>query len=168
MLNLFDTPGHVDFTYEVSRSLVAVEGAVLLVDASQGIQAQTLANLYLAMEQDLTIIPVVNKIDLPAADKEKTTREIVELLGCAESEVIYASGKTGDGVSDVLRAVIEKVEAPKIENQEADLRALIFDSNYDEYKGVVAYIRVIDGSIKKGDKIKLMAEEFTVSKCYTK
>ncbi|MEA3450204.1 MAG: translation elongation factor 4 [Patescibacteria group bacterium] len=157
MLNLIDTPGHVDFTYEVSRSLVAVEGAVLLVDATQGIQAQTLANLYLAMEQDLTIIPVVNKIDLPAADKEKTTREIIELLGCDEGEVIYASGKTGEGVDAVLKAVVERVEAPKIDEDKTDLRALIFDSNYDEYKGVVAYIRVIDGEIKKGDKIKLMA-----------
>jgi GTP-binding protein LepA len=157
MLNLIDTPGHVDFTYEVSRSLAAVEGAVLLVDSTQGIQAQTLANLYLAMEQDLAIIPVVNKIDLPASDKEKTTREIVELLGCDESEIIYASGKTGVGVEEIIKAVIEKVEPPKIEDKNADLRALIFDSNYDEYKGVVAYIRVMDGNIKKGDKIKLMA-----------
>ncbi len=179
ILNLIDTPGHVDFSYEVSRSLAAVEGAVLLVDATQGIQAQTLANLYLALEQDLVIIPVVNKIDLPAADKDKTTREIVELLGCGEEEIIYASGKTGAGVADILNAVIEKIPHPvgvihelplqdgMLPNQAADkheisfekrpLRALIFDSNYDEYKGVVAYIRVFDGAVKKGEEIKLMA-----------
>lgn len=155
-LNLIDTPGHVDFTYEVSRSLAAVEGAVLLVDATQGIQAQTLANLYLAMEQDLTIIPVANKVDLPAADALKTKNEIVKLLGCSEEEIICASGKTGEGVDEILKAVIERV--PKPENKEGrPLRALIFDSNYDEYKGVVAYVRVVDGEIKKGDKIFLMA-----------
>ena len=156
-LNLIDTPGHVDFTYEVSRSLAAVEGAVLLVDASQGIQAQTLANLYLAIDQDLVIIPVINKIDLPAADKEKTKREIIELLGCDESEIVYASGKTGEGVADVLDKVIENVPAPKVLDETVALRALIFDSNYDEYKGVVAYVRIIDGQVKKGDKIKLLA-----------
>lgn len=155
-LNLIDTPGHVDFTYEVSRSLAAVEGAILLIDSTQGIQAQTLANLYLAMEQDLTIIPVANKIDLPASDKEKTKREIMELLGCREEEIIYASGKTGVGVKEVLDAVIERVPAPK--NSSSDkARALIFDSNYDEYKGVVAYTRIVDGNIKKSDKIKLIA-----------
>ncbi len=156
-LNLIDTPGHVDFTYEVSRSLAAVEGAILLVDATQGIQAQTLANLYLAMDQDLTIIPVVNKIDLPAADKEKTKKEIMELLGCDGKEIIYASGKTGDGVEDILDTVIKCVPAPTGEQDSASLRALIFDSNYDEYKGVVAYVRVVDGKIKKSDKIKLIA-----------
>ena len=155
ILNLIDTPGHVDFTYEVSRSLAAVEGAVLLVDATQGIQAQTLANLYLAMDQDLTIIPVVNKIDLPAADKEKTKKEIIKLLGCDEDEIIYASGKTGEGVENILEAVIDKISSP--EGQEDNLRALIFDSNYDEYRGVVAYVRIVDGKVKKGDKIKLMA-----------
>ncbi len=157
VLNLIDTPGHVDFTYEVSRSLAAVEGAILLVDATQGIQAQTLANLYLAMEQDLTIIPVINKIDLPAADKEKTKREIIDLLGCNEDEIVYASGKTGEGIKEVLDKVIDKVPAPQVVNEDYSLRALIFDSNYDEYKGVVAYVRVVDGQIKKGDKIKLMA-----------
>jgi len=159
-LNLIDTPGHVDFTYEVSRSLAAVEGAVLLVDSTQGIQAQTLANLYLAMEQDLKIIPVANKIDLPAADLKKTKREIVELLGCDESDILCASGKTGEGVKEILTAVIEKVPAPqkKSENEEdKDLRALIFDSSYDEYKGVVAYVRVMNGKITKRDKIKLLA-----------
>ena len=173
ILNLIDTPGHVDFTYEVSRSLAAVEGAILLVDATQGIQAQTLANLYLAMEQDLTVIPVVNKIDLPAADVPKTKNEIVKLLGCSEDEIMIASGKTGEGVEDILRAVIERVPAPinpptppsKVGDAtdtplrrrgEGGLRALIFDSNYDEYKGVVTYVRVQDGAIKKGDKIYLM------------
>lgn len=155
-LNLIDTPGHVDFTYEVSRSLAACEAAVLLVDATQGIQAQTLANLYLAMDLDLTIIPVANKVDLPAADKEKTKREIVELLGCKEEEIIYASGKTGYGVADILDAVIEKVPVPK-GKADAPLRALIFDSNYDEYKGVVAYVRIVDGEVNKKDKIKLFA-----------
>ena len=155
-LNLIDTPGHVDFSYEVSRSLAAVEGAVLLVDATQGIQAQTLANLYLAIEQDLAIIPVINKIDLPAADIDKTTAEIVKLIGCDPSEIILASGKTGVGVAEILEAVIKHVPEPK-GDPEAPLRALIFDSNYDEYRGVVAYIRVIDGALTKGNKIKLLA-----------
>jgi len=159
-LNLIDTPGHVDFSYEVSRSLAAVETAVLLVDCTQGIQAQTLANLYLALEQDLTIIPVVNKIDLPAADVAKTKAELVKLLGCREEEIICSSGKTGAGVADVLQAVIKYGPAPKDligETKQDYPRALIFDSKYDEYKGVVAYIRVFDGQIKKGDKIRLMA-----------
>ncbi len=155
-LNLIDTPGHVDFSYEVSRSLAAVEGAVLLVDASQGIQAQTLANLYLAMEQDLVIIPVINKIDLPAADVPKTKTEIIKLLGCQEEEIILASGKTGAGVDDILQAVIKQVPPPKGSVDKIS-RALIFDSNYDEYKGVVAYLRIVDGQINKGDKIKLLA-----------
>ncbi|MCK5416382.1 translation elongation factor 4 [Candidatus Parcubacteria bacterium] len=155
-LNLIDTPGHVDFTYEVSRSLAACEAAILLVDATQGIQAQTLANLYLAMDQNLTIIPVANKIDLPASNKEKTKREIMELLGCNEDEIYYASGKTGEGVPEILDAIIKKVPEPK-GNPDAPLRSLIFDSNYDEYKGVVAYIRVIDGELNKKDKIRLLA-----------
>jgi GTP-binding protein LepA len=167
-LNLIDTPGHVDFTYEVSRSLAAVEGAVLLVDSTQGIQAQTLANLYLAMEQDLTIIPVINKIDLPAADVPKTKNEIIQLLGCEEDEILLSSGKTGQGVAEILDRVIEKVPAPYAQfDLQSDtslvsrggnqaLRALIFDSNYDEYRGVVAYVRVVDGEIKKGQKIFLM------------
>lgn len=170
ILNLIDTPGHVDFTYEVSRSLAAVEGAILLVDATQGIQAQTLANLYLAMEQNLAIIPVVNKIDLPAADILKTKDEIVRLLGCREEEIILASGKTGEGVKEILQAVIERVPAPAgVVNLDDNnlpnppyqggglLRALIFDSAYDEYKGVVAYVRIVEGEVKKGDKIALMA-----------
>ncbi|MDO8592555.1 MAG: translation elongation factor 4 [bacterium] len=157
ILNLIDTPGHVDFTYEVSRSLAAVEGAVLLVDATQGIQAQTLANLYLALEQNLTIIPVINKIDLPAANVLKTKNEIIKLLGCQAEEIICASGKTGQGVAEILEAVIERVPEPKIITDNAPLRALIFDSNYDEYRGVVAYVRIFDGQIKKGDKINLLA-----------
>lgn len=159
-LNLIDTPGHVDFSYEVSRSLAAVEAAVLLVDCTQGIQAQTLANLYLALEQDLTIIPVVNKIDLPAADIVKTKAEIIRLLGCKEEEIICCSGKTGEGVEEVLQAVIKYGLPPTEllgEKKQDYPRALIFDSKYDEYKGVVAYIRVFDGQIKKGDKIKLVA-----------
>lgn len=159
ILNLIDTPGHVDFTYEVSRSLAAVDGAVLLVDATQGIQAQTLANLYLAIEQDLTIIPVANKIDLPAAQVEKTENEIMKLLGCKREEIIHASGKTGQGVEEILKAVIERVPAPVQIGAGAPLRALIFDSNYDEYRGVVAYVRVVDGEIKKGDKIILMSTQ---------
>lgn len=161
LLNLIDTPGHVDFSYEVSRSLAAVETAVLLVDCTQGIQAQTLANLYLALDQNLTIIPVVNKIDLPAADIEKTKREIIDLLGCREDEIICASGKTGAGVTEVLDAVINLGPAPsepQIADQGPDvLRALIFDSKYDIYRGVVAYIRVFNGALKKGDKIRLIA-----------
>ncbi len=157
-LNLIDTPGHVDFSYEVSRSLAAVEGAILLVDATQGIQAQTLANLYLAIEQDLAIIPVINKIDLPAADVDKTKAEIVKLLGCSAEEIICASGKTGVGVPAILERVIKAVPAPSGQPDQP-LRALIFDSNYDEYRGVVAYVRVVDGAIKKSDKINLMAAQ---------
>ncbi|MEI7452396.1 MAG: translation elongation factor 4 [Candidatus Falkowbacteria bacterium] len=156
-LNLIDTPGHVDFSYEVSRSLAAVETAVLLVDCTQGIQAQTLANLYLALEQDLHIIPVVNKIDLPAANVPKTKAEIIRLLGCREEEILCASGKTGEGVNSILDAVISSGPAPREGDDTRFPRALIFDSKYDEYKGVVAFVRVFDGSIKKGDKIRLIA-----------
>ena len=147
-LNLIDTPGHVDFSYEVSRSLAAVETAVLLVDCTQGIQAQTLANAYLALEQDLNIIPVINKIDLPAANPEKTKKEIIKLLGCSEDDILLASGKTGQGVEEILQAVIKKGPAPRA-SEPGVARALIFDSKYDEYKGVVAYLRVFDGSFKK-------------------
>jgi len=157
-LNLIDTPGHVDFSYEVSRSLAAVETAVLLVDCTQGIQAQTLANLYLAIEQDLTIIPVVNKIDLPAADVPKTKREIMKLLGCREEEIFCCSGKTGVGVPEILDEVISKGQPPRELDAAGDRpRALIFDSKYDIYRGVVAYVRVFDGSIKKGDRIRLLS-----------
>jgi len=155
-LNLIDTPGHVDFSYEVSRSLAAVEGAILLVDATQGIQAQTLANLYLAIEQNLVIIPVVNKIDLPAAEVEKTKGEIVKLLGCSAEEIICISAKTGEGVPEILERIIKVVPAPAGEGNKS-LRALIFDSNYDKYRGVVAHIRVFDGVIHQGEKIKLLA-----------
>ena len=155
-LNLIDTPGHVDFSYEVSRSLQACEGAVLVVDASQGIQAQTLANVYLAMASDLKIIPVLNKIDLPAADIPKVTAEVINLLGCTEDDIIKISAKTGEGVTDVLDAVIEKVAAPS-GHPEAPTRALIFDSYYDDYRGVILYVRVIDGTIKKADTLDMLA-----------
>lgn len=159
-LNLIDTPGHVDFSYEVSRSLAAVEGAILLVDASQGIQAQTLANLYLAIEQDLTIIPVLNKIDLPAADIPRVTQEVVALLGCDESDILHTSGKTGAGVMELLEEVVQRIPEPR-EPETQDFRSLIFDSVYDEYKGVISYIRVFDGEIKVGDKVKFMATKAT-------
>lgn len=155
-LNLIDTPGHVDFSYEVSRSLQACEGAILVVDASQGIQAQTLANVYLAMAADLTIIPVLNKIDLPAADVPRVSAEIMNLLGCDESEILKISAKTGQGVGDVLDAVLERVSAPK-GSTELPTRALIFDSYYDDYRGVILYVRAIDGTIKKGDTIEMLA-----------
>lgn len=155
-LNLIDTPGHVDFSYEVSRSLEACEGAVLVVDASQGIQAQTLANVYLALAADLTIIPVLNKIDLPAADVQRVSAEIINLLGCDESDILKISAKTGEGVEDVLDAVVELVRPP-IGQPDAATRALIFDSYYDDYRGVILYVRVVDGAIKKGDTIKMLA-----------
>ena len=155
-LNLIDTPGHVDFSYEVSRSLQACEGAVLVVDASQGIQAQTLANVYLAMEQDLTIIPVLNKVDLPAADVPRVTKEVVNLLGCSEDEIIKISAKTGENVDQVLTAIIERIPGP-VGEIDGPLRALIFDSYYDDYRGVVLYVRVVDGELKKNDQIYMMA-----------
>lgn len=155
-LNLIDTPGHVDFSYEVSRSLQACEGAVLVVDASQGIQAQTLANVYLALEQDLTIIPVLNKVDLPAADVERVSKEVINLLGCDESDILQISAKTGQGVVDVLDAIIERISPPS-GKQDQPTRALIFDSYYDDYRGVILYTRVVDGSIKKGDPIEMLA-----------
>ncbi|MEK7644061.1 MAG: translation elongation factor 4 [Patescibacteria group bacterium] len=155
ILNLIDTPGHVDFTYEVSRSLAAVEGAILLVDASQGVQAQTIANLYLAMDQNLKIIPALNKIDLPNADVEKTTEEIINLLGCARADIILCSGKTGAGVPELLQAVIEQVPPPS-NDEGSGAQALIFDSSYDDYRGVVAAVRLKNGQLKKGDKIVFM------------
>ena len=155
-LNLIDTPGHVDFSYEVSRSLEACEGAVLVVDASQGIQAQTLANVYLALAADLTIIPVLNKIDLPAADVPRVTAEVVNLLGCDESEILKISAKTGDGVSEVLDAIVERI-SPPAGAVNAPTRSLIFDSYYDDYRGVILYTRVVDGEIKKGDTIEMLA-----------
>ena len=164
-LNLIDTPGHVDFSYEVSRSLQAVESAILVVDATQGIQAQTLANVYLALEQDLTIIPVINKIDLPAADVEKVSGEIVNLLGCKKEDIIPVSAKTGLNVEAVLDAIIQKAPSPKtpIEpestNPTLETRALIFDSYFDDYRGVVLYVRVFNGQIKKNDNIFMMASK---------
>ena len=155
-LNLIDTPRHVDFSYEVSRSLQACEGAILVVDASQGIQAQTLSNVYLAMEQDLTIIPVLNKVDLPAADIPRVSRQVINLLGCDESEIIHISAKTGQNVDKVLDAVVDKIPAPTGEVDDPT-RALIFDSYYDDYRGVILYVRVVDGRIKKGESIRMMA-----------
>jgi len=155
-LNLIDTPGHVDFSYEVSRSLQACEGAVLVVDASQGIQAQTLANVYLAMEQDLTIIPVLNKVDLPAADVPRVSKQVMNLLGCDESKIIHISAKTGQNVDQVLEAIVERIPAPTGQPDDPT-RALIFDSYYDDYRGVILYVRVVDGQIKKGEAIRMMA-----------
>jgi GTP-binding protein LepA len=156
VLNLIDTPGHVDFSYEVSRSIAACEGALLIVDAAQSIQAQTISNLYLALENDLEIIPVLNKIDLPSANPEEVTDDIVELLGCDPEEVIHASGKTGFGVENILEAVIKRIPAPK-GSVEAPLQALIFDSVYNTFRGIETYFRVFNGEIKKGQRIKFVA-----------
>ena len=160
VINLIDTPGHVDFSYEVSRSLAACEGAILVVDAAQGIEAQTLANLYLAMEQDLTIIPVINKIDLPNADIPRVKKELMEVLGFNEEDIILCSAKTGDGVEEILHAVIEKVPVPKIDVTKPT-RALIFDSYFDPYRGVVLLVKLVDGKINVGDTIKMMASKST-------
>jgi GTP-binding protein LepA len=156
-LNLIDTPGHVDFAYEVSRAIAACEGALLIVDASQGIQAQTLANLYLAMEHDLEIIPVLNKIDLPIADVPAVTEELVELLGVEEEEIINISAKTGENVREVLDAIVDRVPTPHTEHHET--RALIFDSLYDPYRGVISLARLFDGELKKGDRVRAMGSE---------
>jgi len=155
-LNLIDTPGHVDFSYEVSRSLAAVEGALLVVDASQGIQAQTLANVYLALEHDLKIIPVMNKIDLPAADPERVAEEITGLLGCERSDIIEVSAKTGQNVEKILDAVIEQIPAP-VNSADPQTRGLVFDSFYDEYRGVILYVRIFDGILKNRSGITMMA-----------
>jgi len=156
VLNLIDTPGHVDFSYEVSRSIASCEGALLIVDAAQSIQAQTISNLYLALDNDLEIIPVLNKVDLPSANPEEVTDDIVDLLGCDAEEVIHASGKTGFGIENILSAIIERVPAPN-GNPDGPLQALIFDSVYNSYRGVETYFRVINGEIKKGQKIKFVA-----------
>lgn len=155
-LNLIDTPGHVDFSYEVSRSLEACEGAILIVDASQGIQAQTLANVYLAMAADLTIIPVLNKIDLPAADVERVSGEVMSLLGCKKEDILLISAKTGQGVDTVLERVVAEVPCPKGSEGDAT-RALIFDSYYDDYRGVILYVRVVDGQISKSDQVRMVS-----------
>lgn len=151
ILNLIDTPGHVDFSYEVSRSIAACEGALLVVDAAQSIQAQTISNLYLALENDLEIIPVLNKVDLPSANPEEVTDDIVDLLGCKAEEVIPASAKTGIGIEEILSAIIERIPAPKGNSDEA-LQALVFDSVYNPFRGVETYFRVVNGSIKKDKK----------------
>jgi GTP-binding protein LepA len=160
-LNLIDTPGHVDFTYEVSRSLAACEGAILVIDASQGIEAQTLSNLYLAMENDLAILPVVNKIDLPNAETERVVGEIVELLGCDKEDVIRCSAKTGFGVGDVLEAIIKSIPPPK-GDPDAPLQAMVFDSIFDTYRGAMPFVRIMNGTLHKGDRVKF----FSTAKTY--
>ena len=156
ILNLIDTPGHVDFSYEVSRSIAACEGALLIVDAAQSIQAQTISNLYLALENDLEIIPILNKIDLPSANPEEVKDDIVDLLGCSPDDIIPASGKTGLGVEQILEAIVERIPAPK-GDPDAPLQALIFDSVYNPFRGVETYFRVMNGEITKGQKIKFMS-----------
>ncbi|MER2072392.1 MAG: translation elongation factor 4, partial [Psychrobacillus sp.] len=163
IFHLIDTPGHVDFTYEVSRSLAACEGAILVVDAAQGIEAQTLANVYLALDNDLEILPVINKIDLPAADPERVKKEVEEVIGLDASEAVHASAKAGIGIEEILEQIVEKVPAPT-GDPEAPLEALIFDSLFDPYRGVIVYIRIMQGTVKPGDRIKMMSsgKEFDV------
>jgi GTP-binding protein LepA len=161
VLNLIDTPGHVDFSYEVSRSLAACEGAILLVDAAQGIEAQTLANFHLATEAGLAIVPAVNKVDLPAADAEETSRELAELVGCAPEQVLRVSAKTGLGVQEVLDAVVDRIPPPE-GDADGPLRALIFDSSFDTYRGVIAYVRVVDGALKSRAKLRLMVSKLEI------
>ena len=153
ILNLIDTPGHVDFSYEVSRSIAACEGALLVVDATQGVQAQTISNLYMAIDHDLEIIPVINKIDMPAAMPDEVEDEIIELIGCDRSEILRASGRTGEGVQEILDAVVDRIPCPK-GNPDAPLQALIFDSVFNSFRGIIAYYKILNGSIKKGDKVK--------------
>src|SRR5436309_1635901 len=155
-LNLIDTPGHVDFTYEVSRSLAACEGTLLVIDSTQGIEAQTLANLYLALEADLNIIPVINKIDLPSAEPERVKQEVEDVIGLSQEESILASAKEGIGTQNILEAIVHRVPPPK-GNLHQPLRALVFDSHYDSYKGVIAYVRIVDGELREGERIAMIA-----------
>ena len=153
ILNLIDTPGHVDFSYEVSRSIAACEGAILIVDATQGVQAQTISNLYMAIDNNLEIIPVINKIDMPSAMPDEVEDEIIDLLGCERSDILRASGKTGEGVPEILEAVVERIPHPE-GDPDAPLQALIFDSVFNSFRGIIAYFKIVNGSIKKGDKVK--------------
>lgn len=155
MLNLIDTPGHVDFSYEVSRSIAACEGALLVVDATQGVQAQTISNLYMAIEQDLEIIPVINKIDMPNAMPDEVEDEIVDLIGCDPEDIIRASGKTGEGVPEILEAVVKRIPAPKCDPAKP-LQALIFDSIFNSFRGIIVLCKIENGSIKRGDKVKFV------------
>lgn len=154
-LNLIDTPGHVDFSYEVSRSIAACEGALLVVDAAQGIEAQTISNLYLALDHNLTIIPVLNKVDLPSAMPEEVKDQIIDLTGCDREDILLASGKTGYGVYDILEAIVKRIPPPKGNKDEA-LQALIFDSVFNSYRGIIAYFRIFNGQISKNDKVKFV------------
>ena len=156
-LNLIDTPGHVDFSYEVSRSLAACEGALLIVDATQGVEAQTIANLYLAIEAGLEIIPVINKIDLPSSDVEGVARQIMDLVGNKREDILQVSAKAGLGITELMEAIIARVPAPA-DNNHLPLRALIFDSVFDSYRGVVVYLRIVEGSLKKGDKVRFFCQ----------
>ena len=155
VLNLIDTPGHVDFSYEVSRSIAACEGALLVVDATQGVQAQTISNLYMAIDHDLEIIPVINKIDMPNAMPEEVADEIIDLIGCKPEEIIYASGKTGEGVDEILDAVVERIPHP-VGDEEAPLQALIFDSVFNSYRGIIAYFKIVNGVMRTGEKVRFI------------
>src|SRR5882757_5588844 len=157
-LNLIDTPGHVDFSYEVSRALAACEGALLLVDASQGIQAQTISNLYLAIDNDLEIIPIINKVDMDGAMVEEVQDQIIELIGCKKEDILLASARTGLGVPEILEAIVEKIPSPK-GNPDAPLQALVFDSVYNSFRGIIVYYRILNGKIKKGDKVKFVSTD---------
>ena len=160
ILNLIDTPGHVDFTYEVSRSLAACEGAILLVDATQGVEAQTVSNAYLAIDTDLTIIPIINKIDVQNADCEGVSKQVVDLLGCSKDEILYISAKEGNGIQDVLNVIIDKIPPPET-TENNGTRALIFDSTFDQFRGVVPYVRIVDGYLEKGMSTQYFAKSGT-------